>query len=151
MTLLDYVKAYPDGVVMTLGEVALAKAFDNAPTVPNAGQADADQDGVGDVIDGATLVAADVAIRPYGTGALSATLTDGAGSAIAGQTVTFHFDADGDGTDEIYVGASGADGVASASVTLSGLPGTQPTRPTGTGCAPRPTRRASCRYWMWPA
>ena len=123
MTLLDYVKAYPDGVVMTLGEVALAKAFDNAPTVPNAGQADADQDGVGDVIDGATLVAADVAIRPHETGALSATLTDGTGSAIAGQTVRFHFDADGDGTDETYVGASGADGVALASVTPTGLLG----------------------------
>lgn len=55
MTLLNFVKNYPDSVVMTLGEVALAKSYDNAPTVPNPDQADTDHDGIGDVIDGATL------------------------------------------------------------------------------------------------
>ena len=38
---------------MTMGEVALAQGFDNAPTVYNPDQADIDHDGIGDVIDGA--------------------------------------------------------------------------------------------------
>jgi hypothetical protein len=51
MQLLDYVAGYPDGVVMTLGEVALAQAFDNCPVDANADQADLDADGSGDVCD----------------------------------------------------------------------------------------------------
>ncbi len=49
MTLLDYVNAY--GQPMTLGDYALAMAFDNAPTVYNPDQADSDHDGIGDVVD----------------------------------------------------------------------------------------------------
>lgn len=52
MQVLDFVKNYPGGVAMTMGEVALAAGFDNAPIVPNPDQADADHDGIGDVIDG---------------------------------------------------------------------------------------------------
>ena len=37
MQLLDFVKNYPGGVAMTMGEVALAKGYDNAPTVANPG------------------------------------------------------------------------------------------------------------------
>lgn len=124
LQLLDYIKNYPGGVAMTLGEVALAKAYDNAPTVPNTDQADTDHDGVGDVIDGATLTAADVILSRNMAGTLSATLTNGASQPIAGQIVTFTFDVDGDGTDETYTATSGADGVALTSVT--------PTRPVGT-------------------
>lgn len=51
MQVLDYVKNYPDGGAMTLGEVALALSYDNARAVPNPDQADADHDGIGDVID----------------------------------------------------------------------------------------------------
>jgi hypothetical protein len=51
LQVLDYVRRYPGGVAMTAGEVALALAFDNAPRVPNPGQADSDHDGVGDVVD----------------------------------------------------------------------------------------------------
>ncbi len=51
MQLLDYVAGYPDGVAMTLGEVALANGFDNCPQEANADQADLDADGSGDVCD----------------------------------------------------------------------------------------------------
>jgi hypothetical protein len=51
MQLLDYVKNYPGGVVMTMGEVALSKGFDNCPAVANATQADLDGDGLGDACD----------------------------------------------------------------------------------------------------
>ena len=37
MQLLDFVKNYPGGVAMTMGEVALAKGYDNAPTVVERG------------------------------------------------------------------------------------------------------------------
>jgi len=123
MTLLDFVKNYPGGVAMTMGDVALAKGFDNAPTVSNADQADSDHDGVGDVIDGATLDAGDASLSRNQSGALSATLRNGEGNPIAGQVLTFSFDADNDGTPENYVGTTGANGVASASVTS--------TRPVG--------------------
>jgi hypothetical protein len=48
LQLLDFVRSYPGGVVLTSGEVALALAYDNAPAVANPAQADADHDGVGD-------------------------------------------------------------------------------------------------------
>jgi hypothetical protein len=123
MQLLDYIKGYEGGVAMTMGEVALAQGFDNAPTVPNPGQADSDASGIGDVVDGATLTAADATLGRNEAGTLSATLTNGAGDPIAGQDVTFTYDADGDGTDETYEDATGAAGVASVTVT--------PTRPVG--------------------
>lgn len=124
LQLLDYVKDYPDGVVMTMAEVALAKGYDNAPTVPNPDQADSDHDGIGDVVDDASLVAADGLTLTRGVeGTMSATLT-GASGPIAGQEVTFAFDADGDTTDETYTGTTDSDGVASVEVTAS--------RPVGT-------------------
>ena len=123
MTLLGYVKDYPGGVAMTLGGVALAKAFDNAPTVPNGDQADTDHDGLGNVIDGATLDAFDVSTHPGATGLLSAKLVGGGGQPVQGQRVTFLFDADGNSTDETYTGTTGVDGVATTFVT--------PTRSSG--------------------
>ena len=123
MQVLDFVKTYPGGVAMTMGEVALAQGYDNAPTVANADQADSDHDGIGDVIDDASLVAATSSLTRNQASTLSATLTSGAGSGIAGQSITFSFDADGDGTDETYAGTTGANGLATATVT--------PTRPVG--------------------
>jgi hypothetical protein len=116
LQLLDFVKNYPNGVVMTLGEVALAKGYDNAPTVPNAGQADADHDGIGDVIDDAALNAAEATLTRNRTGTLRATLRNGAGSPIADQEVTFTFDADGDGNGEQYTADTNATGAAEVSV-----------------------------------
>jgi VCBS repeat protein len=116
--LLDFVKAYPDSVVLTMGEVALAKGYDNAPTVANTGQADTDHDGLGDAIDGASLAfPAETKLSRNAAGVLSATLTNGAGDPIAGQQVTFSFDADGDGTEEAYDATTASDGAANAAVT----------------------------------
>jgi hypothetical protein len=123
MQLLDFVKDYPGGVAMTMGEVALAQGYDNAPTVDNAGQADADHDGIGDVIEGVTVDAAPATLSRNEPGTLSATLTNGAGDPLADQAVTFAFDADGDGSDEEYAGITDGDGVAQVTVT--------PTRPVG--------------------
>ena len=117
MTLLDFVSSYPGGVAMTMGEVSLAQGFDNAPTVSNADQADADHDGIGDVIDDATLAAEDATLTRNQAGDLTATLTNGAGDPIAGQEVTFSFDADGDGTPETYSGSTDTGGLATVSVT----------------------------------
>lgn len=121
--LLDFVSSYPGGVAMTMGEVAMAKAFDNAPTVSNPDQADADGNGVGDVIDGAAVAAEAVILSRNEMGTLRATLTNGAGNAIAGQLIAFRFDADGDGVDEQYVGTTDGSGVARATVS--------PSRPVG--------------------
>ncbi|MGH2978126.1 MAG: FG-GAP-like repeat-containing protein [Solirubrobacterales bacterium] len=119
LQLLDFVKNYPGGVAMTMGEVALAKGYDNAPTVANAGQADADHDGIGDAIDDAALSAADATLTRNRTGTLSATLQNGAGSPIADQEVTFSFDADGDGNDEQYTADTNSTGVAEVSVNVT--------------------------------
>ncbi|GAA3156714.1 hypothetical protein GCM10010531_05060 [Blastococcus jejuensis] len=123
LQMLDFVRNYPGGVAMTMGEVALARSFDNAPTVPNPDQADSDHDGIGDVIDDVSLTADEVTLSRNVAGMLSATLAGG-GNGIAGQTVTFAFDADGDGTAETYHGVTDATGEATVSVTA--------TRPVGT-------------------
>jgi hypothetical protein len=123
MQLLDFVHDYPGGVAMTIGEVALAKGFDNAPSVPNPGQADSDHDGIGDVIDGATLEAPKATLHRNAPGALIANLINGEGAPIAGQEVRFSFDADGDGSNESYTATTDADGQAAVTVT--------PTRPVG--------------------
>ncbi len=123
--LLDFVKTYPGGVAMTMGEVAMAKAYDNAPTVANTDQADADGNGIGDVIDGATLTTpATLVLSRNESGSLQATLANGAGQAISGQQVAFSFDRDDDGTNEAYTGMTDGSGVAQVAVT--------PTRPVGT-------------------
>jgi hypothetical protein len=119
MQVLDFVKNYPGGVAMTMGEVALAMAYDNAPTVPNPDQADGNHDGIGDVIEGASLQPSDATLRRNVPGSLAATLRNGAGSPLVGQRVTFAFDADGDGTEETYTGITGADGVAAVTVTAT--------------------------------
>lgn len=116
LQLLDYVKHYDGGVVMTLADVALAKSFDNAPTVANPDQADSDHNGIGDVVDGATLTADDATLSRNTTGNLTATLANG-GEGLDGQAVTFTFDRDGDGADETYVATTDADGKAVVSVT----------------------------------
>ena len=117
MQLLDYVKSYPGGVAMTMGEVALAKSYDNAPTVANADQADGDHDGIGDVIEGAAVEVGGGGLVRNQAGTISATLLNGAGDPIADQAVELRFDADGDGTAETYDATTGDDGVATATVT----------------------------------
>jgi hypothetical protein len=117
MQVLDFVRDYPGGVAMTMGEVALAKGYDNAPTAANPGQADGDHDGVGDVIDGAVLEVGSGSLVRNQAGTISATLRNGAGDPIADQDVELRFDADGDGTAESYDATTDDDGVASASVT----------------------------------
>ncbi|HYU78128.1 MAG TPA: FG-GAP-like repeat-containing protein, partial [Vicinamibacterales bacterium] len=123
MQLLDYVKSYPNGVAMTAGEVALAAAYDNAPTVANPDQADANGNGIGDVIDGATIAALSDSLNRNVAGTLSVRLANGAGAPIASQQVTFAFDADGNGEDDTYNATTRSDGVASVNVTA--------TRPVG--------------------
>ena len=123
MQLLDFVNDYPGGVAMTMAEVALAKGYDNAPTVANPDQADADHDGIGDVIDGATLTLPAAIVSRNVAGTLFATLLNGSGDPIANQAVTFKFDANGDAADETYQGTTNAAGLATVSVTA--------TRPVG--------------------
>jgi hypothetical protein len=123
LDLLDFVKNYPDGVAMTLGDVALAMGFDNAPTVANPDQADSDRDGIGDVIDGAAITGAAVTLKSGRAGILEVSLKNGAGQAIPGQAVLFAFDADGDGSPEQYQATTNAAGVANVSVTVSGAAG----------------------------
>jgi hypothetical protein len=48
-TMLEVVKDFEGGVPMTLGEYAMARAYDNAPRVYNPDQADENHNGVGDV------------------------------------------------------------------------------------------------------
>jgi hypothetical protein len=117
--LLDYVKNYPGGVAMTMGEVALAKGYDNAPTADNPDQADADHDGIGDVVDGATLNAQDASLARNQSGRLVATLVNGAGAPIADQDVEFSFDADGNGSAEHVSATTDSDGRAEVSVTAT--------------------------------
>ena len=123
LTLLDYCQSA--GVVMTLGDYALAMAYDNAPTVANPDQEDTDHDGIGDVVDEAFLLAADVLLTgPSGasTGTLYAALSN-ALAGIALQTISFALDADGDGTNETYQAVTDAEGVATYPIASSRLPG----------------------------
>lgn len=123
LELLDFCQS--NGVVMTLGDYALAMATDNAPTVSNPGQEDADHDGIGDVVDDAAIYAVDVLLTgptSAATGTLYAALSN-AVSGIASQTVAFVLDTDGDGTNETYTATTGGDGVATRTITASRLPG----------------------------
>jgi hypothetical protein len=113
MTLLDFVKA--NGQPMTMGDYALAMAFDNAPTVYNPDQADSNHNGIGDVIDGATLTIDDAELlinNGFSEGTLRAVLKNGSGHPIAAQTVVFAFDSDGDGTPEYDTAQTDDNGLA---------------------------------------
>ncbi len=112
LSLLDFVKQY--GQPMTLSDFALAMAYDNAPTVPNPDQADSDHDGIGDVVDMATLEAADVTLE-CGMGLLSATLTYN-GTGIADQELEFLIDTNQDGIVETHTAMTGPDGNAVVAV-----------------------------------
>ncbi|MGH7775121.1 MAG: FG-GAP-like repeat-containing protein [Candidatus Binatia bacterium] len=124
LTLLDYVKA--NGQVMTMGDYALAMAFDNAPTVYNPDQADSNHNGIGDVIDGAVLEAADVFLECPAE-AKRATLMAGLSNndkGIVAQKIKFTFDADGDGRSETYTATTDLDGVAAVTVRVTRRLGT---------------------------
>jgi hypothetical protein len=117
LTLLDYCKS--NGVVMTLGDYALAMAYDNAPTVYNPDQADSDHNGVGDVIDGAVLVASDITLTydaAGSAGVLIAVLTNALGG-ITNQAIHFTLDLNGDGTNETFTSFTDSSGVATQAVT----------------------------------
>ncbi|MCE5187208.1 MAG: hypothetical protein LLF76_13890 [Planctomycetaceae bacterium] len=119
MTLLDFVNA--NGQPMTMGDYSLAVAFDNAPTVFNPDQADSDHDGIGDAIDNAAVVADNVTLAFNGTvaeGTLRAVLTNGT-TPLVGQTITFLFDADGNGTMEEQTAQTDAAGAATLLIQTS--------------------------------
>lgn len=122
LTLLAYAKT--NGVVMTMGDYALAMQFDNAPTVANADQADSDHDGIGDVIDGAYFTAAEIQVETPGEASLTATLLNGVDDPIQGQTILFFIDTDQDGYEEEYSAVTDTNGIATVTVTISGGPGT---------------------------
>ncbi len=120
LTLLEFVKA--NGEPMTQGDYSLAVSFDNAPTVANPDQADANNNGIGDVIDGATLTAEDVVIECTGEaaeGALVASLNSADGSGIADQEILFQIDLDDDGTPETFTAITDPDGQATVIVNSS--------------------------------
>jgi hypothetical protein len=121
LMLLSYAKS--TGEVMTQGDYSLAMQFDNAPTVANADQADSNHNGIGDVIDGAVLAAAEVTIESGGEATLTATLLNGLGNPIAGQTVVFYIDTDGDEIEEPHSATTNALGVATTIVSVSGASG----------------------------
>jgi hypothetical protein len=124
MVLLDFVRSH--GTPMTMGDYSLAVGFDNAPTVPNPQQEDEDSDGIGDVVDGAVIEANDVTLeRDTGDagGALRARLSNW-GVGIANQQISFYFDADGDGTEEVYGAETDSEGVAIVPVTSTLRSGT---------------------------
>jgi hypothetical protein len=121
LMLLDYAKT--TGEVMTQGDYSLAMQFDNAPTVANANQADSNHNGIGDVIDGAVLTAAEVTIQSAGEATLTATLLNGLGNPIAGQTIIFYIDTDGDEIEEQFSAITNAQGVATVIVSVSGASG----------------------------
>jgi hypothetical protein len=121
LMLLNYAKT--TGEVMTQGDYSLAMQFDNAPTVANPDQADSDFNGIGDVIDGAVLTAAEVVIASAGEATLTATLLNGLGNPIVGQTVIFHIDTDGDEIEEEFSAITNAQGVATAIVSVTGNSG----------------------------
>jgi hypothetical protein len=120
MQLLEFVRNYPGGVAMTMGEVALAKGLDNAPTVSNPAQEDSDHDGIGDAIEGSTINAPDAALTQGQAGELWAILTNGDGGPIVGQTVHFSFDLNGDGSAEQLSATTDSAGVARLAVTPTG-------------------------------
>ncbi len=118
ITLLQFVK--DQGTPMLLGEWGLAMAFDNAPTVANPDQADADQDGIGDVIDDAELMLEDLTLDCTAEGAagtLQARLVNGQGEPISNQTVIFTTDIDDTVGEEIYEATTNEDGWAMVDVT----------------------------------
>ena len=117
MQLLDYVHNYPDSVAMTIGDVALAQGFDNAPTIPNPDQADSDHDGVGDVADGVTVDVGDHTVD-RGDTSVSATVTNGS-TPVPGQDVTFSLDTDGAGGAETYHATTNSSGIATAPISVT--------------------------------
>jgi hypothetical protein len=111
---------------MTMGEHALAMQYDNAPTVPNPDQADADHDGIGDVIDGAALTASEIQVTSPASdtaATLTATLLNSLGQGIPNQTVIFYIDTDGDDIEEQFSALTGPDGIATVVVNVTGGPG----------------------------
>jgi hypothetical protein len=110
LILLDYVKN--NGQVMTMGDYALAMSFDNAPTVYNPDQTDADHNGIGDAIEGVVLEIEDrIRLACAEESKLTARLLK-RGRGITDQIILFYYDADGDGILEEYTGTTNEKGIA---------------------------------------
>lgn len=121
ITLLDYVNMY--GQPMTMGDYALAMAFDNAPTVYNPDQADADCDGIGDVVENVSLALDAAGLVQNGDvleGNLLARLTTERG--LPGQIVHFILDVNNDGNSEKLTAITDGDGVASIFIQIPRKP-----------------------------
>jgi hypothetical protein len=122
MTLLDYVNLH--GQPMTMGDYALAMAFDNAPTVYNPDQADADTDGIGDVVENVSLTLDAAGLVQNGNileGSLRAKVASGKG--LPGQIVHFILDVNNDANSEELTAVTDADGVASIFIQIPRTPG----------------------------
>lgn len=121
MTLLDFVNSH--GQPMTLGDYALAMAYDNAPTVYNPNQADSNHDGIGDVVDNISLVI-EARTPTKKDDVLKTTLRTqllAAGKGLAKQQICVWMDVNNDSKTEELTAITDDNGVALFEASLSDI------------------------------